>query len=48
MDLLLIVKINYGFTTKEAKAYIKTLSDKQKECLIEGANNTAKKSFYND
>lgn len=48
MDLLLIVKLNYGYNTKQAKQYIKTLSQKQKDFLIEGYKQQCKQAFYND
>lgn len=46
--LIEIVKESYGFTTKQAKDYIKTISNVAKQYLIDGYKQTAKKAFYND
>lgn len=48
MNLIEIVKYNFGFTTKEAKAYIKTINEQAKENLIKGFEQNAKKCFYED
>lgn len=48
MKLIEIIKSDYGFTEKQAKEYIKTISKKQKELIIKGFENNAKKSFYED
>ena len=48
MKLIEIVKYNFGFTTKEAKAYIKTINKQTKENLINGFKQNAKKCFYED
>lgn len=42
------VKSFYGFTTKEAKNYVKTITEKRKQFLIEGYKQNIIKSFYND
>lgn len=45
-ELLDAVIASYGFTKKEAKDYIKTLSDESKELLVKGFKQDAKKAFY--
>lgn len=46
--LLEAIKSIYGFTTKEAKKYIKSMSEKRKKLLIEGFQQSIKQSYYND
>ena len=46
--LIEAIKSIYGFTTKEAKIYIKTISKKRKELLIDGFKQAVKKAWYND
>lgn len=48
MNLLNIIKYEYGLTTQEAKTYLKNVDEKTKTALIEGYNKQAKKCFYND
>ena len=43
-----IIKENFGFTTKEAKNYLKTVDTKTIEALKQGFEKQAKTSFYND
>ena len=42
------IKSIYGFTTKEAKIYIKSISEKRKQYLIDGFKNAVKQCYYND
>ena len=42
------IKSIYGFTTKEAKIYIKSISEKRKQYLIEGIKKSIKDCYYND
>jgi hypothetical protein len=46
--LIEAIKSIYGFTTKEAKIYIKGISEKRKQYLIEGFEKAIKQSYYND
>ena len=48
MNLIDIIKIDYGFNNKQAKNYIKTLNDKTKNAILENFRNNAKLTFYND
>ena len=45
MKLIEIVKEMYGFTTKEAKQYLKTISEEHKKALNDYFVNNARKSF---
>lgn len=42
------VKYAYGFTNKEAREWIRNATDEQKELIIKGFEDDAKKSFLND
>lgn len=46
--LIEAIKSIYGFTTKEAKTYIKSISEKRKQLLIDGFKQAIKQSYYND
>ena len=46
--LIDIIKKFYGMNNKEAKQYLKTISEEQKKYLIAGFEENARKSFYND
>ena len=48
MELLEIIKNFYGMTTKEAKSYIKTLSEATKIEILKGFKQNAKKAFFED
>lgn len=48
MKTIDIIKYNFGFNTKEAKEYMKTIDIKTIEALKQGFENNAKTSFYND
>ena len=48
MKVIDIIKYNFGFNTKEAKEYLKTIDIKTIEALKQGFENNAKTSFYND
>lgn len=48
MKIIDIIKYNYGFTTKQAKEYLKTIDNKTIKALQKGFENEVKKSFYND
>ena len=48
MGIIDIIKYNFGFNTKEAKEYLKTIDIKTIEALKQGFENNAKISFYND
>lgn len=43
-----IIKKYYGFTTKEAKIYIKSINQNTINLIKQSFNNNAKKCFYND
>ena len=43
-----IIKEAYGFNTKEAKQYLKSIDEATKEKLLEGFYMSAKKSFLDD
>lgn len=38
----------YGFTIKEAKSYLKDMTEKRKQLIIENYKQQNKKAFYND
>lgn len=46
--MLNIIKKYYGFTTKEAKEYIKNTDKKTLEAIKNNFNNNAKNAFYED
>ena len=48
MKVIDIVKYNFGFNTKEAKEYLKTVDKKTIEALKQGFESKEKVSFYND
>lgn len=48
MDILNIIKYEYGMNTKDAKNYLKNINNKTKEELKRGYYNNMKKSFYTD
>ena len=48
MNIIDIIKEYYGFTTKEAKNYIKTTDEKTIQAIKQGFENNAKKTFYTD
>lgn len=48
MKTIDIIKYSFGFNTKEAKEYLKTIDKKTIEALKQGFENNAKASFYND
>lgn len=48
MKILDIVKYEFGFTTKQARQYIKNVSQETLKELETGFINNARKSFYTD
>ena len=47
-ELLNAVIWFFGFTKKEATAYLKTASKETQQAILEGWNDQAEKAFYND
>lgn len=48
MKIIDIIKYEYGLNTKQAKEYLKNVSQETLKNLEQGFANNAKKSFYED
>jgi hypothetical protein len=48
MKIIDIIKYEFGFSTAEAKTYLKTIDNKTQMALINGYNKQCKKAFYED